>query len=75
VGGVRNVWLATFYDVGEVYANGHSVGGVAHALGAGVRVDLSVFSFIERATVRFDFAKTINAATPFQFWFGVQHAF
>jgi hypothetical protein len=75
VGGVRSVWLATFYDVGEVYANGHSVGGVAHALGAGIRVDLSVFSFIERATLRFDVAKTINAATPFQFWFGVQHPF
>jgi hypothetical protein len=74
--GAREVWLAGFYDVGDVYANGHSVGGkVAHALGAGVRVDVAVFSFIERATLRVDVAKTVNDATPFQLWFGIQHAF
>ena len=73
--GVRNVWFAAFYDVGDVYANGRSVGGIAHAIGGGFRVDSSIFSFIERVTLRFDVAKTINAATPFQFWFGVQHPF
>jgi hypothetical protein len=73
--GARNIWLATFYDVGEVYSNGRSVDGVAHALGAGLRVDIALFSFIERATLRFDVAKTINAATPVQFWFGLQQAF
>jgi hypothetical protein len=73
--GVRGVSLAGFYDAGEVYAAGRSVGGSAHALGTGLRVDLAVFSFMERATVRLDVAKTINAATPFQVWFGVQHPF
>ncbi|MBX9580237.1 MAG: hypothetical protein K2X87_08000 [Gemmataceae bacterium] len=74
--GARNVWLAGFYDMGDVYANGRSVGGrVAHALGAGVRVDVAVFSFIERATLRLDVAKTVNDNTPFQLWFGLQHAF
>ena len=74
--GARNVWLAAFYDVGDVYANGRSVGGrVAHAVGGGVRVDMAVFSFLERATLRFDVGKTINDSTPFQFWFGVAHAF
>lgn len=73
--GVRNLNLALFTDIGEVYANGRSVNGVAYALGAGLRVDLAVFSFLERATVRLDFAKTVNAATPFQFWFGVQNPF
>jgi hemolysin activation/secretion protein len=73
--GARNVWLATFYDVGAIYADGRSVQGVAHALGAGLRVDTAIFSFIERATLRFDVGKTLNAPTPFQFWFGVQHAF
>ena len=74
--GARNAWFAAFYDVGDVYANGRSVGGrVAHAVGGGLRVDVAVFSFIERATLRFDFAKTINDNTPFQFWFGLQHAF
>jgi hypothetical protein len=73
--GLRNAWVAAFYDVGDVYANGRSVGGVAHALGAGLRLDVAMFSFIERATLRFDAAKTVNDNTPFQFWFGMQHAF
>jgi hypothetical protein len=73
--GARSLWLAGFYDVGSVYANGHVVGGVAHALGVGLRVDVALFSFIERCTLRFDIAKTINAATPWQLWFGFQNAF
>jgi hypothetical protein len=73
--GARNVWLATFYDVGGIYADGKLVEGVAHALGVGLRVDIAIFSFIERATLRFDAGKTINDNRPWQFWFGVQHAF
>jgi hypothetical protein len=73
--GARNLWLAAFTDIGNVYVNGESVGAVAYALGLGLRMDVAVFSFIERATLRLDFAKTINAATPWQFWFGLQHAF
>ncbi len=74
--GARNVWLATFYDVGAVYANGHAVGGnVAHALGAGLRMDVAIFSFIERATLRFDVGKALTGGTPLQFWFGFQQAF
>lgn len=74
--GARNVWLAGFYDVGAIYSNGREVGGnVAHAIGAGIRVDTALFSFIERVTLRVDVAKTVNDNTPFQFWFGVQHAF
>jgi hypothetical protein len=74
--GVRSLTAVAFYDVGEVYVRGTGVGGgVAHALGAGVRVDVAVFSILERVTFRFDVGKTINDATPFQFWFGVQHAF
>jgi hypothetical protein len=73
--GVRNVWLAAFYDVGAIYVNGHRNGNVAHALGIGIRVDTAIFSFIERATLRIDVAKTLNANSPVQVWFGVQHPF
>jgi hypothetical protein len=74
--GARNAWLATFYDVGAVYANGQLVGGnVAHAVGVGLRLDVAVFSMMERATLRFDVAKSLNGAAPLQFWFGLQHAF
>jgi hypothetical protein len=73
--GARNVWLATFYDVGGIYASGRIIDDVAHALGVGLRVDVAIFSFIERATLRFDAGKTINDNRPWQFWFGIQHAF
>jgi hypothetical protein len=73
--GGRNLWLASFYDVGSVYANGRSVGGVAHALGMGLRLDVAIFSFIERSTLRLDVAKTLNSSSPFQIWFGIQQAF
>ena len=73
--GVRNVYAATFYDVGAVYDNGRVVDNVAHTLGVGLRADVAIFSFIERAVLRFDVGKAVNEATPFQFWFGVQHPF
>lgn len=73
--GLRNLYVAPFYDVGEAFVNGRSVNGVAHAVGAGLRADVALFSFLERVTMRFDVGKTVNAATPFQYWFGVQHPF
>src|SRR5262249_27656614 len=60
VAGVRNVYIAPFYDVGNAYALSRQVAPIAHALGAGLRIDLAWFSFIERTTLRFDFAKTLN---------------
>jgi hypothetical protein len=75
IAGLRGVYAAPFYDVGAVYANGRAVGGVAHALGVGLRLDVTWFSFIERTMVRVDAAKTVNADAPWQFWLGIQHAF
>jgi hypothetical protein len=73
--GLRNINTAIFYDVGDIYQNGHSVNGIAHAVGAGLRLDVSWFSLIERSILRFDAAKCVNDNTPFQFWFGVEHPF
>ncbi len=73
--GVRNIYLAPFYDVGDAYVRGQALGPVAHALGAGLRIDLAFFSFVERATIRFDLAKTINSSAPLQFWFGLAYPF
>src|SRR5579871_6876512 len=73
--GVRNVSLAAFYDVGDAYVRGHSLGPVAHAVGAGLRVDLAWLSLIERTTLRFDVAQTVNSSAPVQFWFGVRVPF
>ncbi len=72
---VRNVYAAIFTDVGNIYLNGSSVGGLAQAVGAGLRVDLSWFTFVERTILRLDAAKTINADTPPQLWIGIEHPF
>jgi hypothetical protein len=73
--GVRNVYAAAFYDVGDAYLKNQSLGPVAHSVGTGLRLDVAWFSFIERTTLRFDVAKTVNADTPVQFWFGIKHPF
>jgi hypothetical protein len=75
VAGVRNIYGAAFYDAGNAYLRGHEVGPIAHAVGAGLRVDVAWFGMIERTTMRFDLAKTVNDSSPLQFWFGIQHPF
>jgi hypothetical protein len=73
--GARNIYAAAFYDVGDAYLRNRSLGPVAHSVGVGLCVDVAWFSFIERTTLRFDVAKTVNADTPVQFWFGIKHPF
>jgi hypothetical protein len=73
--GLRNVYGAVFYDIGDAYTNGHSVGPVAHAVGGGLRLDLAWFGFVERTTLRFDVAQTVNSPSPTQFLFGVGYPF
>lgn len=73
--GLRNVNVATFCDVGDIYVNQRSYGPVACAVGAGLRAELAWFSFLERTTLRVDVAKTVNADTPVQVWFGIMHPF
>lgn len=73
--GVRHIYIVPFYDVGNAYVGGHQIGPVAHAVGAGLRVDIAWFSFIERTVLSLDMAKTINDNTPFQFWIGFAHPF
>jgi hypothetical protein len=73
--GLRNIYAAAFYDVGDAYVAGHPVGDVAHAVGAGLRLDVSWFGFVERTILRVDVAKTINDSSPVQVWVGVQQPF
>jgi hypothetical protein len=75
VAGVRNIYLAPFYDIGDCYVSGHSLGPTAHAVGAGLRVDVAWLGLIERTMIRLDIAKAIGGDTPVQVWFGVQHPF
>jgi hypothetical protein len=73
--GLRNIYGAAFYDVGEAYTTGHNIGSVAHAVGGGLRLDIAWFSFVERSTIRLDVAQALNVDTPLQFWLGFQLPF
>ncbi|MSU79708.1 MAG: hypothetical protein EXS16_16670 [Gemmataceae bacterium] len=73
--GVRNIYFAPFYDLGNAYLHGKQLGDTAHAVGAGLRIDVAWLGFIERTMLRFDVAKTVNVDRPVQFWFGIQHPF
>jgi hypothetical protein len=73
--GARNLYAALFYDVGDCYVNGHSLGPVAHALGVGLCLDVAWFGFVERSTLRLDIAKALGTDAPVQAWFSVQHPF
>jgi hypothetical protein len=75
IASVRNVYLAPFYDVGNSYVDGRQLGDVAHAFGLGLRVDVTWLGLIERTMLRLDVAKTVNEASPWQVWVGVQHPF
>lgn len=75
VASLRNIHAALFYDVGDSYTNGRSVGPVAHGVGGGLRLDVSWFSFVERTTLRLDVAKAVNLDTGVQVWVGVNHPF
>jgi hypothetical protein len=73
--GLNNAYVATFYDVGDTYLRSHQVGPIAHAVGAGLRLDVAWISFFEHTVLRLDVAKTVNANTSLQFWFGIEHPF
>jgi hypothetical protein len=69
--GLRDIDIVPFYDVGNVYTSGHSIGATAHAVGTSFRFDVSWFSFVERTLLRFDIAKTLNVSSATQFWYRV----
>ena len=72
---LQHVYGAAFYDVGDAYIRGRSQAPTAHAFGGGLRLDVSWFSFVERTTLRLDIAKTVNADTGVQVWFGLNQPF
>jgi hypothetical protein len=75
IASLHEVYGAAFYDVGDAYTSGHEVGPIAHAVGGGLRLDVTWFGFVERTTLRMDVAKTLNSDSGTQFWFGFQQPF
>jgi hypothetical protein len=72
---LRGIYAAAFCDVGDVQLRGQSIGGVSEAVGAGLRLDVSWFTFVERTILRVDAAKTVNSQAPMQIWTGIEHPF
>jgi hypothetical protein len=73
--GLRNVYGAVFYDVGNAYTSFGPTPAVAHGVGAGLRLDVTWFGFVERSTIRLDLAKALNGNTGMQLWFGINQPF
>src|SRR5262249_11339649 len=42
---LKHMYGVAFYDTGEVFSEGHSIGGIVHSVGTGLRMDMAVFSF------------------------------
>ncbi|MEZ6139987.1 MAG: M1 family aminopeptidase [Zavarzinella sp.] len=66
---VESIYVAPFYDIGDIYVDGHSMGPVAHAAGLSFQFNVEFFSFLERGTLKLDVARafqSIDNAT--QFW-------
>jgi hypothetical protein len=57
----KNLYGAAFVDVGQSYFNG-GWGPVVAGPGLGLRLDVALFSFLERATLRLDIAQPIYGA-------------
>ena len=73
--GLRGIYGALFYDVGNAYLNGKQTGPIAHAFGGGVRLDVTWVGLIERTMLRLDVAKTVNDSAGWQVWVGIQYPF
>lgn len=73
---VRNLYGAAFYDVGQSYLDDRW-GPVVHGPGFGLRLDVSLFTFIERAVLRFDIAQPIGLGGEYGpvLWFGLNQIF
>ena len=74
--GFRNLIGALFYDVGQSYLLGNW-GPVVHGVGVGFRLDVALFGFLERATLRMDLAQPVGIGTrrgPV-LWFGLNQIF
>lgn len=66
--------FVVFYDVGQTYWRG-DWSDVVHGVGLGLRLDVTLFSFLERANLRLDVSKAVGLDLPPIFWFGLNQVF
>jgi hypothetical protein len=70
----RHLYGAAFYDVGQSFLSNHW-GPIVHGPGFGLRWDVILFSFLERATLRLDIAQPIGVRGGPVLWFGINQIF
>lgn len=70
----KNLYGAAFCDVGQSYFNGRW-GPVVAGPGIGLRMDVALFAFLERATIRMDLAQPIGVGGGPILWFGLNQVF
>ncbi len=70
----QNLFGSLFYDVGQSYLRGN-FSPVVHSVGFGLRLDVSLFSFLERAALRMDIAQPIGIGRGPVLWFGLNQVF
>ena len=72
---LKNLLGAVFYDVGESYFD-RGWGPVVHGVGVGIRFDLALFAFLERATARIDLAQPLGVTPRLGpvLWFGLNQS-
>lgn len=73
--GFRNLFGTAFYDVGQSYLRGRW-SPVVHGVGVGLRLDVSLFAFLERANLRVDLAQPVGLGQRGPvIWFGLNQVF
>jgi hypothetical protein len=70
----RNLFGTVFYDVGQSFLAGKDLG-VVSGIGVGLRLDTTLFSFLERATLRLDIAQPIGTGRGPILWMGLNQVF
>ena len=70
---LRSIDGSLFYDVGESFIFNRSQG-LDHAIGAGLYLDMPLFSFAENLTARLEFGHSLRYSTSI-LWFGWYNAF
>jgi hypothetical protein len=72
----KNLYGSLFYDAGQSYLNG-KWSDVVNGVGFGLHFDVSLFAFLERASLRVDVAQQIGVGSKFGpvIWFGLNQVF
>lgn len=70
---LKSLYGSVLYDVGDMYLKGDSEG-LDHAIGGGLYFDFMLLSFLDRITLRTEYAKSMRYGTQ-MVWFGMYYAY